>query len=868
MPRDRPAYRWLIRLLPPSFREEYERELLGTWRAQAGAAQARGERPGRAWRRAFADTLGTAPREHAATIGRNLRGAWRQVVRAPGVFATAIATLALAMGATTGVFALIDQVLLRPLPFTRPAEVGLVWASSSAEGRTWLSFPEIDALRRSPPASLRAVAAFTDIRVAEVGPGGAEELQGLAVSHDLFRLLGVAPALGRDFARDDDREGAAPIVIVSDAFWRRRLGGDPAAVGRVLRLDERDYRVVGVLPAAFSLLPASSVLPDRVDVWVPLEPHLVSRQPSVRFLHALARRAPDATFARAGDELAAAATRIAAASPDLSRDGPWTLTIVSFEADVLASARSTLGLLFALVGLVLVMACANVAHLFLARAEARQADRATRLALGASRARLAGEQLAEAALVATIAAAGGLAIAAATPIAVQALDPAALPRLGGASLTIRVALFAFGLAALAALVSTTAPMAAARWLPPVPLAGGGRSGGRTRMGARVSRLLVVIETACATAIVAAAIFVAQTLTGLQRVDLGVRPDDLTTARLSLSPRYGGAEAAAFFERATEALARQPGVQRAGGISQLPLSGAMLGSTFISAGVATDVRLDVDLRAITPAYAEVAGLRLLAGRGFRPADTAAAPRVAIVDERFARRLAPGGEVIGRRIRWIRQPDVDVEIVGVAAAVRHRGADAPAVPTVYRPLAQYPRTTMFLVARTAPGRTLTGAEFRAAVATIDGTQPLADVATMSTRVRQSLARLRLGATLAGVLGGLAMALGAIGVYGVISVGVARRIREFGVRLALGATPAAVRRQVVREGLSLALAGVAVGLGGAAGAWRFAQGTLDGVGTSGVTAGAAAAGVVIACALLALALPARRAAAVEPIASLRAE
>jgi hypothetical protein len=292
MPRERSPYRWLLRLLPASFREDYERELVGTWRLQAREAERRGHPAGRAWRRALTDTLRAAPREHLSTVGRNLRAAWRQVRRAPAVFAAAVLTLTLGMGATTGVFALIDQVLLRPLPFAAPAEIGLVWAASAAGGRTWLSFPEVEALRQSPPPSLRAVAAFTDVRLSEIGTGEADEVQALAVSHDLFRILGVAPALGRDFVRDDDREGAAPVVILGDAYWRRRLGGDPGAVGRTLTLDERRYRVVGVLPPAFSLLPASSVLPDQVDVWLPLEPHLVSRQRSVRFLHALAPRAP------------------------------------------------------------------------------------------------------------------------------------------------------------------------------------------------------------------------------------------------------------------------------------------------------------------------------------------------------------------------------------------------------------------------------------------------------------------------------------------------------------------------------------------------------------------------------------------------
>lgn len=515
------------------------------------------------------------------------------------------------------------------------------------------------------------------------------------------------------------------------------------------------------------------------------------------------------------------------------------------------------------------LACVNVAHLLIARHEARRVDVAVRTALGASAAQLAGEQLAESSLIAVGAGGLGLALAAATPAVLRAVAPGAMPRLDEASVDARVVLFAAALIVATALAAGAAGSIARRWLGAASLVGASRSGGRTRGGARLGGALVVLQTAGATAIVITALFVADALAGLQRVDLGLRPDALLSARVSLSSRYSmGVESAAFFDRATEALAARPGVAGAAAISQLPLSGAMLGSTFVDAAGGPDARIDVDLRAITPSYFAVAATPLVAGRAFTSADTSETARVAVVDETLARRLAPDGRVLGRRIRWIRQPDVDVEIVGVVRAVRHRGPAEPAAATVYRPVTQYPRTSMFLLARLHPGATLTHADLRAAVDAIDRTQPIADVAAMPARVSQRLARSRTSTWIAVALAALAVALGMIGIHGVVSVGVASRRREFGVRLAIGARPAAILAMVLGDGLRLAAAGVLLGSLGAEGALRLARAALPIDRASTPLAFAAGIALVLGCVVLALWLPARRAAGVEPRTALQAE
>ena len=448
------GFRWVLRLLPRSFREEHEREILRVWREEV--RDAGDPHSSRVWIRALKDTLRVAPKDGIRVFQEHRRGG-AAAAQIAAFALTAVLTLALGTGATAAVFGLVNAVLLRPLPWRSPGNVGLVWAVQPSGQRTWLSFPELEDLQQQP-GGLSGASGISDLRPQYERGGVGHELQALAVSHGFFGMLGVPTALGRDFAAEDERPDAAPVVILSDAFWRAQLGGDPAAVGRSLRLNGREYSVVGILPASFVLLPASTV--SRIAPTCGCRSSRIWRLAirSVRFLHVVARLGPNATFDWADDELRARGARIPREFPASYPGGTWDLRIVPFKDDVLRDSRVALYLLFGLVLLVLLMACSNVANLLLARGEARRTELAIRTALGAGPARLAGELLAESFLLSACGSALGFGFAAWLPTILRTLDPGALPRLADAGVDWRVVLFVLGLVLLTIVVFASVPL--------------------------------------------------------------------------------------------------------------------------------------------------------------------------------------------------------------------------------------------------------------------------------------------------------------------------------------------------------------------------------------------------------------------------
>ena len=851
-------WRWLLRLLPSAFRDEHGAEIVRVWRDQ----QRDGER--HVWAAALIDTLTVAPREHASFWWRNLRYAARRAARTPMFTFAVILTLALGTGASGAVFSLINAVLLRPMPWRSPESVGLVWAVTPSGTRTWLSVPELEDLRRGSRA-----AGLSDLRSVMIADGRARELQAVVVTHDLFTLLGVAPQLGRSFTPEDDRAGAKRVVMLSDAFWRTQFGGDPSAIGRSVTINDHLCTIVGILPATFAILPPSSVFPDQVDVWLPLEPQLPPRERSFRFLHVLLR-VEAGGYAAAAEALHRYAGHVATTFPAAYADGRWDFTITPFEADVLRAARRTLVPLAVLVVLVLAAACANVASLMLARGTARRGELAVRTALGAGPATLAGELFAESLLLAAAGSAAGLALAAAVPPLLREIDPAALPRLADARVDARVVLAMLTLVVATAVLFAAVPLLERLRLRSLTPLFALRGSGRSRAAARFGTLLATTQIAFATTVVATAAVVINTFVEVNRAPLGFATDRLLTVRLTRQPGPS-APTVQFFDRAVEALARLPGSAGAAAISQLPLSGAMLGSTFMPERALAERRLDADLRAVTSQYFEVAGVPLSAGRYFSSADVASSRPVAVVDDLFARALQPDGAVIGRRIRWIRQPDTEIEIVGVVSRVRHRSPEDAPRETVYRPHAQYPRASMYAAVRTTGDPMALASALGPAIASVDPYQPIADVATMERRVRRAMSRLRTALLLAAALAALTLTLSAVGVYGVLNFDVVERRREFGVRMALGAGPSRLRRLVVGRAMVITVAGVAVGGAGTAlllAAFPFHQSGFHQSGQGGWTMAVGGIILVAVTSIAAVWIPARRASAADPLAVLRSD
>jgi predicted permease len=709
------------------------------------------------------------------------------------------------------------------------------------------------------------VAGLMDLRMNLTGSGAPEELQLVAASASLFPMLGVDAAIGRTLDAGDDRVEADRAIVLSHAFWKRRFGGDPRIVGRTILLDDRSYAVRGVLPPAFTMLPPSSVFPASVDGWVALAQHAVARARDVRYLHAVARLAPGATIERAQREMAALAASYARDFPQAYRPSAWNFTVLPFHDDVVRQTKPVLIALGAIVAIVFAIACVNVANLLLVRGEGRRRELMVRVALGAGPGRLIRLLFAEALMLATAGCALGIGLAAAVPSFVARIDAQAFPGLTGVSVDGRLVAFAFVLFAAVTAGFAVVPVLDA--FRAREAAAVDRALGRSARSATLGRTLAAAQIALASVALVSTALLVRTVITLQQVPTGIDPRGVLTFRVTLPPGYAtGTDMAAFFIRATERMAQLPGVTAAGAVTQLPMSGASLGSSFRAWSDPNGRALDADLRGATPEYFSAMGMTLVAGRGILPSDTRDSAPVAIVDRAFARTLRPDGNVIGQRIRWIRQPDSAIEIVGIVADVRHRGPSAPARDTVYRPTTQYARSAMTFVVRSSASPLAVVGPAAGILRGIDPKQPMADVETMDAIVGRAVARPRLSAALAAALGFIALIVSVVGVYAVLSYGVSQRVKEFGVRIALGARPVSIVRLVAQEGAAVTIAGLAVGLVLAPTATQALNAALYGVGPTDPVAFAAAAAVLCAAAAVACLLPALRASQADPMRVLR--
>jgi putative ABC transport system permease protein len=807
----------------------------------------------------------------------DLRYALRQLTRRPGFALVAVLTVGLGIGANTAIFSVVRAVLLTPLPYRAPDRVVTLWNHWTGWDRTWLSEPEVMDYRRGVPA-LSDLAAYTTGSVNLTGGGSPERVPSGVVTGNVFRALGVGAVVGRTFGAAEDRPGHDDVVVLSWGLWQRRFGGDASVVGTTIQVDGRPRLVLGVLPRGFRL-PIDFQTDRPSELWTPLalNPDSLGGRGS-HYLYAVARLAPGAAARQADAELDAVVRHWVAEGlvPATARFGT---TVVPVTRDVLGAVRAPLLVLLGAVAFVLLIACANVANLLLARADERQREIALRTAVGASRSRIVTQLLTESLTLALVGGVLGVALAWLGLHALLSLDPGDIPRVPDASLD-GVVLAATGvLALLTGVLFGIVPAVQTSRPDLVPvLKEGGRGATIGREGRRFRRALVVSEVALSVVLVIGASLMIRSFSALRDIDTGLTPGHVLTMRLSL-PRATYPDSAAIarlYDRLVENARGLPGVVAAGAVRILPLTDEMGDWSITVDGHPTQPGENphADWQVLTSGYMEAVGMRLVRGRFLTDADRADGAMVAVINQTMARRYWPGEDPIGRRFRLGTLDQPWFTVVGLVGDIRQNAIAEQPHAQMYLPLAQFARETgsaprgMTLVLRTiGDPRNLAGPA-RALVSRLDPQLPVSDVQTLSDVLGRAVARPRFTTTLLGVFAALALLLAAVGIYGVIAYTVARRTHEIGVRLTLGAGRRDVVGMVVAQGVAPAAGGVALGVVIALLSTRVLAGLVYGVGTLDPATFVTVPLALLAVALVSSWIPARRAAAVDPVDSLRTE
>jgi putative ABC transport system permease protein len=807
-----------------------------------------------------------------APLWQDIRYGLRMLRKNPGFTLVAVLTLALGIGANTAIFSVIYALLLRPLAYANPQQLVRLFEDKKQEGIAddGTSYPDFEAWRRQNHA-FSGLAGYQVHDLTLTGRGDPAAVRTIVVTPELFSVLGAQPLAGRAFIREEGRKGAAPVAVLSENLWRGRFGSDPNIVGRSINLDKRAFTVVGIMPATFRF-PLSE---NAQNLWIPLaQDPLFSgwmSRPGGHWLSVVGRLKPGVSLAQAQAEMDSVSARLAQEFP--AEDTGWTAHLVPLHQEIVGNVKSALLALMGAVGFVLLIACVNIANLLLTRATSRSGEIAVRRAMGAGRARLVRQSLTESALLGLLGGGAGVLVAYAGVQGLTALLPPGLPPVHAIQLDGWVVAFALLLSGIAGLVSGVAPAffwagssLTANLKETRATSGSGRE--------RLRKTLAVTEVALAMLLLVGAGLLIRSFAALTSVNPGFEAEHLLKAEVSL-PQFQYSKPQQWTEFSDELLERlraQPGMKDTAAAVPLPLADGFVNLSFDIAGVppVPGVARDADYVAVSPNYFRVMGIPLMRGRTFSREDAPSAPRVAVISEALARLYFPNQDPIGKNLIFGFPPNgaAPREIVGVVGDVRDVSLGRTPGPMMYVPFNQAPFWGVVLVVKTDLSTESAANVIRQEVKNMDKDLPVTDFASMPEILEASVAQPRFRTLLFSLFGALALALAAVGIFGMISYSVASRTREIGIRMALGAEKGKVLRMVVGQGLTLIILGVSIGTLGAFGLARFLSSLLYGVKPTDPLTFTLVSLILIVVALLACYIPARRATQVDPVVALRYE
>ena len=798
---------------------------------------------------------------------QDVRYGARLLFRTPGFTLVAVAALAIGIGANTAIFSVVNTLLIQPLPYQDPDRLVMVWEHNLPRDRKNNVVGPANFLHwRDMNQSFDDMAAFSfTFTYTVLGDGEPEEVPSKVVTAAFFPVLGVQPAIGRTFTPDEDKPGSR-VLVMSDRLWKRRYNADPNILQRTVSIQGTPYTVLGVMPPGFSFMDKT------VDLWAPVGFTQASRTPRGRSLSVIARLKPGVTVARASQDMTRVHAELERMFPDFNTG--WTARVVSLKEELTGTYRPALLVLLGAVALVLLIACANVANLLLARSTARQRELAVRAALGAARTRIMRQLMAESLVLAALGGVAGLLMAwwALAVLRAAVADTLPIQRLEAVGIDGWVLAFTVGASVLSGLFFGLIPALTASGSDLTDaLKQGGRSGSAAR-GNRTRGVFVVVEVALALVLLVGAGLLIRSFSRLVHVNPGFDPRGLVTMDVGLpAARYDNPKRIDFFRRLFEQIDRLPGVETSGGISFLPLTGLASATSYTVVGQPVPARGEepvAEVRVVTNAYFKAMGVPLLKGRLFNEQDVNDTTNRVVVSEALAKKHWANEDPIGRKIRINWNEQREDEIIGVVGDVRHAGLDADPRGTTYWPYPRFPYGTMTVAVRTAGGTQSTAGSVVSIVRGMDPNLAVADVRSMEEVVADSVAERRVVMLMLGIFAAAALLLAAVGIYGVIAYSVTQRTQELGIRMALGAQRGDVLRMVVGQAMVLALVGIAIGAVGALALSRLMEGLLFQVRPADPATFVAVAAVLAAVAALASYLPGRRATRVDPVVALRAE